>query len=795
MSGYQSNLKEETIMQKVLVVAEKPSLLREIVKMLEAKKSIKFQNNRDYYESDEYLLSSFFGHLLELYLPNDYGFNEWKSEDLPIIPQPFKFKYKNEAKQRGELLAKLAEKCSSIINACDPDREGEGIFRTWYKYEGINKPVKRLWANSLAMNDLHKSFDNLILSEKYDNLAAAQSLRQEADWLIGMNGSRAYSIASNSKLSIGRVQTATLNLIVRRDNEVENYKESYFYTLTGNWYSIPFTYFNDTGTKFEVDNHLKKVKIESEETPFHLKDFVEKNKVQNPPLPFSLHDLQKVANDKFSYSLDKTLTLAQSLYEKKLLTYPRTDSPYLPPADLDSYYSIISTFSDSNLSDLLIKKGDSVACLKNTDSAHTAIIPTGQTPVSLSDDELNIFNLVVKRFITAFLKPRTYIQYSIVISNDKYEFRSKVNKTIDPGFSKIKSDDNKSDDDSEDESDKKEIEITVALSKEVLAKANKIQNFEIVRSMRTKPQYYTPGTLVIAMMKIGRNIDNKELKDILSEVHGIGTEATRDKFPLELEKRGYIEKCGKYLKSTLKGKQLISWVKPEIKSPELTAEWEMKLKKIEKGQYDISFFRSEIIEFTKLVVNIDNSLKDKFVQAMEDSKRKCPKCSKSLSENSAGFFCDAECGFALYKTLSGKTLSTKDIDQLFSTGRTSIMSGFKKKDASSTYSACLYIDNSDYKVKMSFDSTTDYDCPFCKNKMKAYSSNVKCECCNFTVWLVVCEKRITDSQIKSLLTKGRTSVIKGFKSNKNRSFFDASLVVDKINKKVSFEFQNNSGSK
>ena len=598
---------ERQMSNKILVIAEKPSLLREIVKMLEAKKSIKFQCHRDYYESDNYLLSSFFGHLLELLLPDGYGYKEWKSEDLPIIPYPFKFKYKNDTEQRGKLLAKLAERCSLIINASDPDREGEGIFRTWYNYENIRKPVQRLWANSLALEDLYKSFNNVQPSQKYDSLYDAQKSRQEADWLIGMNGSRAYSIASKSKLSIGRVQTATLNLIVSRDYEVENYKESFYYTLTGDWYSIPFTYFNETGTKFENDIHLKTVKIESENTSFHLKNFEEKRKVQNPPLPFSLHDLQKSANDKFGYSLDKTLDLAQKLYEKKLLTYPRTDSPYLPPADINKYYSIISKLSDSDISDLLIK-GNAVPCLKNTDSAHTAIIPTGQLPAELTADELNVFNLVVNRFITSFLKPRRYIQYSIIITNDKHEFKSTVNKTTDPGFTKIIN--NEENEDSNNDSGEKEI--TVSLSIELLSKDKNLQNLGINKTKRSKPKYYTPGTLVIAMMNIGRKLENKELKEILSEVHGIGTEATRDKFPLELEKRGYIEKSGKYLKSTLKGRQLISWVKPELKSPELTAEWELKLKKMEKGQYSVSVFRSEIIEFTKIIVCIDDSLKEHF---------------------------------------------------------------------------------------------------------------------------------------------------------------------------------------
>jgi DNA topoisomerase III len=772
-------------MKKAIVIAEKPSLMRKIKDMLETKYSMKFQDNKNYFESDQYYLSSFYGHLLELFLPDDYGFKEWKKEDLPIIPQPFKFKYKGDTEARGKLLAKIARDCSFVVNATDPDREGEGIFRIWYEYEGVRTPVKRFWSKSLAQNDLVKNWSNLQPSADYDNLAAAQRLRQEADWLIGMNGSRAYSIAGDARLSIGRVQTATLALIVKRDHEVESYTESFFYSLAGQWNSLPFIYFDETGTKFDNEHQLSAIKGECEQSDFRLEKFDEQQKTQNPPLPFSLHDLQKVANAKFGFALDKTLEIAQSLYEKELTTYPRTSSPFLPPADQDSYYEVINKFADQAEKDLLIPKGRAVSCIQESEASHTAIIPTGEVPQGLSEDEKKVYMLILKRFIVAFLKPRTYTQYSINITNDKYHFRSTMNKTIDPGFTSL----NRETDNDEQDSGTEETDISINLSREVLSNAKRFEKLELFKKKRSKPKYYTPGTLVTAMIHCGRAIQNKQYKDILIEVEGLGTEATRDKVPVELENRGYIEKSGKFLISTIKGRELIAWVKPEVKTPELTAEWESKLKGVERGKYDPDQFRFEIREFTRKVVIVDSDLKNKFTSAINDAKRKCPKCSKPLNENHAGFFCDEKCGFKLFRIMWDKKLGEKDIEILFAKGKTELIDGFKKRDGSGTYCAYVSMTGPEYKARVLFEIQTEYTCPICGGSMVACGVNLKCNKCNFNVWINKNEKKLSQAVIETLLVKGRTPIIKGFVSAKNGKPFAAALVINREKKKVEFEFQ------
>lgn len=770
---------------KTLIIAEKPKVAKALKAMLEAKHGEKFQSKGDFFESQNYYLSSFFGHLLELYKPDDYGFKQWRADDLPIIPNPMKFRYKGDTEVRGKSLAKLAQNSSLLINATDGDREGEGIFRIWYEFEAIRTPFKRIWPKALPIEDLAKAWSKIEDSKKYDSLAAAQRLRQEADWLIGMNGSRAYSIAGNARLSIGRVQTATLALIVKRDYEVENFKDAFFYTIVGEWNALPFIYFNDNGTKFEDEAFVNKIKDECQGSLFSLKVFNEQDKVQNAPLPFSLHELQKVANQKLGFPLDKTLELAQSLYEKELTTYPRTSSPYLPPSDVSNYYKIIDKFADQSEKDLLIAQGKPVQCLKETDASHTAIIPTGITPQDITDEEKKLYLLILKRLIMAFLKPRLYKQYSIVISNGKHDFRSIITKTIDHGYTKlglIKD---------EDETDRgeEENEITWELTRGKLSGEKPIEKLEILKKKRAKPKYYTPATLLTAMINVGRNLENKEHKEILAEVEGLGTEATRDKVPVDLEFRGYVEKLGKFIKSTVKGRELIAWVKPELKTPELTAQWESKLRGIEKGKYDPAIFRSEIQQFTRQIVKIDNALRDKFTQSVDAAKRKCPKCQKSLIENSAGYFCAKECGFALWKIISEKKLSVKDINSLFDYGKTGIIEGFKKKDGSGkTFSAKIIIEAPEFKCKFSFDTSTDYTCPLCGGIMKTFNVNLKCEKCQFAVWFTMCEKKLTENQIKTLLTKGKTGIIKGFMSAKSGKGFEAALVIDKNARRVSFEF-------
>jgi len=773
---------------KTLIIAEKPSLAREIMGMLLKSFDEGWNREEDYYESEHYYISSFFGHLFELCTPDEYDpkYEKWNAADLPIIPNPFRFKYKSDTQKRGKLLAGLAAKSECIINACDPDREGEGIFRIWYDCEHINKPIKRLWATSLALQDLTKSWRGIQDGSKYDSLANAQRCRMQADWLVGMNGSRAYAIASGERISIGRVQTPTLDLIVKRDAEVENFEESFFYQLVGNWNQLVFTYIEDKETKFESKERIEGVKRDCTNKPFSLKDFREERKIQNPPKPFSMPDLQREANRVFGYPLDKTLQITQKLYESKLVSYPRTDSPYLPPADLDMYYELIDLMASAEQRSVLIHKGGKVSCVKCTDSAHTAIIPTGVKPAGLSDDERNLFDLIKNRFITAFLKPRLFDQTTIYITDETHDFRAILNYTVDKGYTGISFEM----DESANESDEQETRKKVI--RDELNDTTPIKDLVVLSKKKAKPKYYTPATLLTAMINIGKTVDNEEDREILKEVEGIGTAATRDKIPVELQRREYIESSGKSIRSTNKGRQLIAWIQNDLKSAVLTAKWEKKLRDIEEGKFDSNEFMEGINAFiTSSVKSVSSTGQMKVSAGIIAEKVQCPKCKNPLTENDKGFFCSKECGFAFFKVIAGKKISQKNTEALFKTGNSGMIDGFGKSDKSGTFAAAIVIAAPDYKPKFVFDVEHKQICLICKGKMTEFSKGIKCENpeCGFIAWNEISGKKIASAQMKKLLSNGKTDKIDGFISTKNGKNFSAVLMIDEKQKKVVFNFQ------
>lgn len=768
-------------MAKILIIAEKPSLESKIRMTLQKYFRQKWQKRDGYFESSEYITSHFYGHLFESLKPSelDAKYKKWVAANLPVNPSQLVFRYKPSrngragTKIQGKLLAKLASGSSIIINACDPDREGEGIFRIWYRQERIQKPVKRLWAHSLAEKDLAKSFKNLQNAAAYDNLGMAQQLRSLSDWLVGMNATMAYSIAAGSLLSIGRVRTPTLALIVARDYQVEHFKESFTYSLTGLWQNIQFTYYDKDGVcKFDEEKELHRIVTLVTPHEFWLKSFSCNIKKQNPPKPFCMPELQKAANKRFNFSLDKTLTLTQSLYEKRLVTYPRTDSPYLPIAELDGYYDLIDSLVSENERALLRKRGDKPPCVKNTDAAHTAIIPTGEKmeTVHTSDDEKTVYTLIRDRFIGAFMKPRIYKEYTLAITDKEYEFRAVVQKDIDPGFKKLYKND-------DEEKRSPEQEQQVEFLDEALLKSarERIKNLTVNQIKAVKPKHYTPATLLSAMINVGRTVENKALAEILNDVEGLGTAATRDQYPKELIKNGYIEQKGKYLVSTPKGRHLIAWVHEKLKSPELTAEWEQKLRKIERGEYPPEKYRAEMTSLINEIIKVapdegsvlkrnDNSAAAAFC---------CPKCIKPMKRFRWGYACcDHEtCGFSIPNMFAGKKLSDTIITALVKKKKSPVISGFKRKDGTGTYDAKLILNDS-WKLQLSFDMTTGDLCPKCQKALVRFKAGLKCTDmeCGFILWKTQFHKRLTDYQLKQLLNKGATGFIQGLRGKSGKVF-------------------------
>lgn len=767
---------------KTLIIAEKPSLAKEIQAMLEKGYGEKFENKRDFQESGNFYISSFFGHLLEMAMPDQYDekYKKWSFETLPILPTQYIFNYKSDCAKRGKLLKELTLKSSSIINACDPDREGEGIFRIWYRHEKIQTEVKRLWATSLTYTDLKKAFEKIKPSSEYDRVSYAQACRSMADWLVGMNATRAYTCLSGEKLPIGRVKTSTLNLIVERDREVENYKESYTYSLVGKWEGLNFTFLKNNESKFENKSEAEAFLNKAYGKKFRVLIIRSEKKTKNPPKCYSQPDLQKDANTKLGFELDKTLKLTQSLYEKKLVTYPRTDSPYLPESDLNDYYILVNNLASPEEKALLQPAGVKVPTVKNTDASHTAIIPTGEKPSNLSEDEQEIYDLIRTRFVTAFMKPKIYNQTEIIIHEPNFEddeiFRSIVRNTIDSGFEKLYYEKDEDDNIPELKIDEESLKL----------KASMIDGLEVKNILKTKPKYYTPATLLQAMINISRNVKDSEQKEILKEVEGIGTAATRQTFPLELAKDGYISKNGNYLISTLKGRSLIDLVSEEIKSPALTAEWEMKLRKIETGEFKFQDFRSEIENYIKKIVEFAKSGEKEIKASISEAVTfgKCPKCKENIKEFNS--FIKCQCGFSVSKNIAGKNISENQLSELIEKGRTGLIKGFKGKEGKS-FDAVLMIDG-EFNVK--FEFSEPIICPKCKKETYFFPKGIACkdkDGCGFVIFKSIAGKELTDSQMKTLIEKGKTGNVKGFKSTKTGKEFEASLFLDQ-DYKVNFKF-------
>jgi DNA topoisomerase-3 len=738
-----------------------------------------------YFESKSYNLTWFFGHLLEQLKPDEYDekYKEWKMEHLPIIPEKTVFKYKGASqKNQGQTILFLCQQSDQIICGTDPDREGQGIFDTYINYYKIKKPTKRLWATSLTEKDLIKAWGKMKDIEDYKLLSISRELRADSDWYVGMNASRAYTIIGNGNLPVGRVLTATLALIVRRDYEVENYKEGYYYQLKGLWNRIGFTYFDESGTKFENKEHLDKIRAECIQKIFSLNEFKSEEKIENPPKTFNLPDLQKEANKRYGYSLDKTLELAQSLYEKKLTTYPRTDSPFLPESDLIEYHELVRKVARKEEIELLRTVGEKPASVKDTESPHTALIVTGES-LKLTDDEEKLYELIRSRFVCAFMQPRKYQQYDIIIDEGAgNKFKAVIRKDIEPGFRSIYKEDEKEDDIQEINSNLSEMEFR--------KKEDKINALSITTNKKPKPKYYTPATLITAMQTCGRTLENEKARKILAETKGIGTPATQALYPKQLEKYQYISVQKGFFISNQKGRLLIDVISPDLKSPELTADWEMKLKLIESGKISPESYKKELKEYICKIISDAKERQGKInLKAGEETSLKCPQCRDKISKMSWGHKCNS-CDFSISSKISEKTIPEKEIEKLILKGETNIIKGFKSKDKKTTFEAKLVLNEENGKKKVQF-VFENIICPKCKKGIvRFFEWGAACsdrEKCSLKVSKEIAHKKITDAQLKSLIQKGSTEEIKGFKSREKSGEFNAKIVFDK-DYNIKFDF-------
>lgn len=806
-------------MNKTLIITEKPSVAADIAKVLGG-----FKRDKDFYESEAYVLASAVGHLLEIQPPpgTEAARGKWKLENLPVIPAYFDLNPIAKTAPRLKLILKLMKRqdVDGLINACDAGREGELIFRYIVQYAKIQKPIRRLWLQSMTPNAIREGFAGLREDADLQPLAKAAACRSEADWLVGINGTRAMT-AFNSKLggfhltTVGRVQTPTLAIVVEREEKIKkfiprDYREVHadFQAAAG---AYPGRWFDPGFKKSAADEDARAERIWDAEQARTIQSKCEgrpgevteesKPSKQLSPLLFDLTSLQREANVRFGFSARRTLQLAQALYEKhKALTYPRTDSRALPEDYRGQVQRVLTSFATTAYSEFaqtILRENwvrPNRRIFDNTKiSDHFAIIPTTQTPQRLSEQEQRIYDLVTRRFLAVFYPPAEYLVTTRITRVMEENFKTEGKVLLKPGWLVVYGREKNTDEDAHlPPVEQNEIVKTLAVE---------------LKELQTRPPArYTEATLLSAMDGAGKLVDDEELRAAML-AKGLGTPATRATIIEGLIYERYLIRENRNLLPTTKAFALFTLLRgldiPELCSPELTANWEFQLKQIEHAKLDHRQFMREIIEMTKRIVSQAKSFEyDTIKGDFQTLKTPCPKCGGVMQETYKTFQCQA-CDFNCWKVLAGRQFAVEEMEELLSKRSIGPLDDFRSQRGHSFSAAVCF--NEDFKldfVKDNLDADAEVDfsaqeplgtCPKCGNKIYNNGRSYLCEqvaakpaTCTFRIGTTILKKPIEPAQVQKLLQNGRTDLIEGFISKRNRPF-KAYLVLQ--NGEIKFEFE------
>ena len=681
------------------IIAEKPSVARDIARIVGA------TNKQDgYLEGSGYLVTWAMGHLITLAMPEAYGFSVYKAEDLPIRPNPFQlivrqvrrdkeFVSDPAALKQLKVIRSCFDKADRIIVATDAGREGELIFRYIYQHIGCRKPFDRLWISSLTDKAIREGLSNLKPGSHYDNLYYSAKARSEADWLMGINASRALSIARKGGYSLGRVQTPTLAMVCRRYIENHDFSSVPYWNLSVHTekegVSLKAVGCIDYENEASAQAALATLRSQSQLT---LESVARKVGHTSPPLLYDLTALQKDANRRHGFSADKTLSIAQSLYEKKITTYPRTGSRYISEDVFEEVPALLHKIGIS-LSNPLNRH--SVDNAKITD--HHAIIPTGETPSGMSADETTIYQMVVNRFIEAFLPDSEEERMQVQFTDGANSFTWKACRQISLGWKAVQKG-------KEAEAEKKEggeEQVLSSLPNLIEGENLPVLDAEITED-KTKPKpLYTEATLLSAMENAGKEVEDAESKNAMAEC-GIGTPATRANIIETLILRDYIRRDKKAIIPTEKGLAVYEIVKDKrIANAEMTGSWELTLAATEAGQMPPEKFAQGINSYVGTICEELLSLAPK--QKSYPTYR-CPKCgTESVGIYAKVAKCRHEdCDFHIFREVCGTLLTEDYIRDLLTTGRTPILKGLTSK-AGKKFNARLVL-NEDYTTSFEFES-------------------------------------------------------------------------------------------
>jgi DNA topoisomerase III len=807
-------------MAKKLIIAEKPSVAADIARALG-----RFTRKGDFFESDDYVLSSAVGHLLELVLPetHDVKKGKWSFAKLPVIPPHFDLAPIERSEQRLNVLLRLMKRkdVTGLINACDAGREGELIFRYLAQHAKNKKPIERLWLQSMTQQSIKDGFSRLRPDKELLPLADAAKSRSEADWLVGINGTRAMT-AFNSKeggfylTTVGRVQTPTLAILVEREEKIKAFTSRDFWEVharfgakageyAGRWFDPAFKKDDDAERKPERLWEAKRAAAIAAACEGRKGVATEESKpsTQASPLLFDLTSLQREANARFGFPARMTLSLAQALYEKhKVLTYPRTDSRALPedylPTVKDTLKELGATDAYGGFAKQALKQGwvkPNKRIFDNTKiSDHFAIIPTVQTPKNLNEAEQKLYDMVVRRFLAVFFPPAEFLQTTRITRVDQQHFKTEGRVLLSPGWLAI---------------------YGRALGEDGQQTLPAIESSEQVRVLevtsqanQTKPPpRFTEATLLSAMEGAGKLVDDDELREAMA-AKGLGTPATRAAIIEGLIREEYVHREGRELVPTPKAFSLLFALHMlhivELASPELTGEWEHKLKLIEQGKLTRDEFMKQINELVRKVVGIikTGEIPD-VVYATVPAK--CPKCGGVVQENYRKFVCQ-KCDFSLWKVTSGREWSPEEVAELITKRVIGPLTGFRSR-MGKPFAAVMRLTD-DLRPEFDFGQSSgegeeapDFSaqeplghCPKCRARVFEHGMAYTCEkavgpgkTCDFRSGRMILQQPIEREQMKRLLATGRTDLLTAFVSKKGRRF--KAFLVKQPDGKIGFEFQ------
>lgn len=814
-------------MTKTLIIAEKPSVALDISRALGG-----FTREGDYFESEQFVLASSIGHLLSLVAPNDPVRGKWSFAHLPVIPDEFALGPTDKrSAERLKLLVKLLKRkdVHAIINACDAGREGELIFRYIVQYSGVKKPIQRLWLRSMTQAAIREAFANLRDDEALKPLEAAARSRAEADWLVGINGTRAMT-AFNSKdggffkTPVGRVQTPTLFIVAEREERIRKFVSRDYWEVhasfvaaagfyPGRWFDPKFV--KNTQDPEQRDSRLwskaaaQTIVAACRDQPGKVSE-ESKPSTQMSPALFDLTSLQREANSRFGYSAKTTLSLAQTLYERhKALTYPRTDSRYLPEDYVQTVKETMQALSEGGSSAAAsVRPFASTVCKEKwvkpnrrifddkKVSDHFAIIPTLQIPRDLSEAEGKIYELITRRFLAVFFPAAEFRITTRITIVSGHNFKTEGKVLVSPGWLAIYGREVQADDTN-----------LVAVAHDETVKTDRVE----VKDLATKPPArFNEGTLLSAMEGAGKLVGDEELREAMSE-RGLGTPATRAAIIEGLLNEGYLRREGRDLIPSAKARQLMTLLSGlnvnELTSPELTGEWEHRLKQIEQRQLNRDVFMREIAQMTQVIVKRAKEYeRDTVPGDYATLSTPCPKCGNVVKENYRRYAC-THCDFSIGKHPGGRTFEIPEVEELLSRRELGPLPGFISK-MGRPFAALLRITD-EYKLEFDFgqndaDNKEPVDfsaqtplgaCPKCGGRVFEHGMNYVCEKsvgpdknCDFRSGKMILQQEITPGQITKLLAEGKTDLLDGFVSSRTNRKFKAYL-AKQANGKIGFEFE------